>query len=98
MICELYLLIKYSMVLVTLFGPPVCFYSLGFASINRLGYHPGFTLRGFSGVIRFPRAFRSKVGKISKQTAPLHILLIIIQHIDTLPKYDKKTLDVRRST
>ena len=27
-----------------------------------------------------------------------NILHIIIQHIDTLPKYGKKTLDVRRST
>ena len=26
------------------------------------------------------------------------IFLIIIQHIDTLPKYGQKTLDVRRST
>ena len=26
------------------------------------------------------------------------IIKIIIQHIDTLPKYGKKTLDVRRST
>ena len=28
----------------------------------------------------------------------LRIIKIIIQHIDTLPKYGKKTLDVRRST
>ena len=28
----------------------------------------------------------------------LNIIFIIIQHIDTLPKYGQKTLDVRRST
>ena len=34
----------------------------------------------------------------SKHKMAVHLLLTIIQHIDTLPKYGNKTLDVRRST
>ena len=45
--------------------------------------------------------FKYKTSEQRFQNAPLssRITLIIIQHIDTLPKYGQKTLDVRsRST
>ena len=67
---------------------------------------PRESLLGISTENRFDHILGTlvKPPKMEKTTyqiprvCPRGIIAIIIQHIDTLPKYGKKTLDVRRST